>query len=52
MEVAVERDRVDLAVVGRVEITEERADVVPLQLAVCLDAIRQVEEIAGAHEIA
>jgi hypothetical protein len=52
VEVAVERDRVDLAVVGRIEIAEERADVVPLELRIALDPVREVEQIAGTDEIA
>ena len=52
VEVAVERDRVDLAVVGRVEVPEERADVLPVELGIVVHAIGQVGEVARADEVA
>jgi hypothetical protein len=52
VEVAVERDRVDLAAVGGVEVAEERPDVVPIERGVTGDPRGQVFEIARADEVA
>ena len=47
MEVAVERDRVDLAVVRRVEVAEERPDVLPVEL--CVGVTRDRSGRAGSR---
>src|SRR5207248_2636414 len=52
LEVAVQRDRVDLALVGRAEIAEEGRNVVPLQGGVGVDAGGEVLQVAGGHEVA
>ena len=52
LEVAIERDGVDVTLVAGAEVTEERGDVVPLQVLVGLDPLGQRLEVAGLDEVA
>ena len=51
LEVAIERDGVDVAFVGGAEVAEEGRDVVPLQRIVALHPIRQHLEVARLDEV-
>ena len=52
LEVAIERDRIHLALVGRAEVAEERRDVVPLKGRVGLHAIAEVLEVPSGNVVA